>query len=126
MKEVTDGKGADVIFDSVGGEFSHQAIRSINWGGRMLVIGFAAGSIAQLPANHILIKQIELVGVAYQGFSRRFPEQSRANMAANFDWWREGKLSPHIGKVYDLDDGIDAVMAMANRQAEGKLVIRMG
>ena len=125
VKDVTDGKGADVIFDSVGGDFSHQAIRSINWGGRMLVIGFAAGSIAQLPANHILIKQIELVGVAYQGFSRRFPEQSRANMAANFDWWREGKLSPHIGRIYSLDDSIDAVMAMANRQAEGKLVIRM-
>lgn len=126
VKEVTDGRGADVIFDSVGGEFSQQAIRSINWGGRMLVIGFAAGGIPQLPANHILIKQIELVGVAYQGFSRRFPEKSRANMEANFNWWREGKLKPHIGKVYSFDDGVAAVHAMANRQAEGKLVIRMG
>lgn len=125
VKEATGGRGADVIFDSVGGEFSHQAIRSINWGGRMLVIGFAAGDIAQLPVNHILIKQIELVGVAYQGFSRRFPDQCRANVAAMLDWWREGKLKPHIGQVYDLDDGIEALKAMRDRKAEGKLVIRV-
>ncbi|WP_417518531.1 NADPH:quinone oxidoreductase family protein [Minwuia sp.] len=125
VKEATDGKGADVIFDSVGGDFSQQAIRSINWGGRMLVIGFAAGSIPQLPANHILIKQIELVGVAYQGFSRRFPDRCRENMAQNLDWWRQGKLSPHIGQVYDLDHGIDALKAMRDRKAEGKLVIRV-
>ena len=125
VKDATDGKGADVIFDSVGGDFSHQAIRAINWGGRMLVIGFAAGDIAQLPANHILIKQIELVGVAYQGFSRRLPEKSRANMAAMFDWWREGKLKPHLGGVWPLDRGIDALRAMRDRKATGKLVIRV-
>ncbi|ANK79373.1 MAG: NADPH:quinone oxidoreductase [Rhizobiales bacterium NRL2] len=125
VKDATDGKGADVIFDSVGGDFSHQAIRSINWGGRMLVIGFAAGDIAQLPANHILIKQIELVGVAYQGFSRRFPEKCRENMAAMFDWWREGKLKPHVGGVWSLDDGVEALRAMRDRKAQGKLIIRV-
>jgi NADPH2:quinone reductase len=119
VKEATGGRGADVIFDSVGGDFSHQAIRSINWGGRMLVIGFAAGDIARLPANHILIKQIALVGVAYQGFSRRFPDKSRANIAAMMDWWREGRLKPHVGQVYDLDHGIDALKAMRDRWAEG-------
>ncbi|WP_416896221.1 MAG: NADPH:quinone oxidoreductase family protein [Minwuia sp.] len=126
VKEATGGQGADVIFDSVGGDFSQQAIRSINWGGRMLVIGFAAGSIAQLPANHILIKQIELVGVAYQGFSRRMPDKSRANMAEMFDWWQQGKLHPHIGGIYSLDTGIDALKAMRDRKAEGKLIIEIG
>lgn len=126
VKEATDGRGADVIFDSVGGDFSHQAIRAINWGGRMLVIGFAAGDIAQLPANHILIKQIELVGVAYQGFARRLPKRCRENMAKLFDWWRDGRLKPHIGGVYGMDRGVEALKAMRDRQARGKLVIRIG
>lgn len=125
IKALTDGRGADVIFDSVGGAYSHQAIRSINWGGRMLVIGFAAGDIAQLPANHILIKQIELIGVAYQGFSRRFPDRCRANIAAMMELWSEGKLRPHIGGTYSLDEGIDAFRAMRDRKAVGKLVVRL-
>lgn len=125
VKAVTDGKGADVIFDSVGGAYSHQAIRSINGGGRMLVIGFAAGEIAQLPANHILIKQLELVGVAYQGFSRRFPERCRANVQRMMELWSAGKLEPHIGGTYDLEHGIDALKAMRDRKATGKLVIRV-
>lgn len=125
VKELTGDRGADVIFDSVGGDYSHQAIRSIAWGGRMLVIGFAAGTIAQLPANHILIKQIELVGVAYQGFSRRHPEHCRANMAEMFDLWSAGRLHPHLGGVWDLEHGLDALAAMAGRQAQGKLVIRI-
>jgi len=125
VKALTDGRGADVIFDSVGGDYSHQAIRSINWGGRMLVIGFAAGDIAQLPANHILIKQIELIGVAYQGFSRRFPDRCRANIAAMMELWSAGKLRPHIGGTYSLDNGVEAFRAMRDRKALGKLVIRM-
>ncbi|MEC9347618.1 MAG: NADPH:quinone oxidoreductase family protein [Pseudomonadota bacterium] len=125
VKDLTGDRGADVIFDSVGGDYSHQAIRSIAWGGRMLVIGFAAGTIAQLPANHILIKQIELVGVAYQGFSRRHPQQCRSNMAEMFDLWSAGRLHPHLGGVFDMDHGVDALRAMADRKAEGKLVIRV-
>ncbi len=125
VRELTDGKGADVIYDTVGGDFTDQAMRAINWGGRLLVIGFAAGRIAQVPANRVLLKGASVVGVAYQAFRYRDPEGARSNMAALFQAWSDGRIRPHISHRFPLERTAEALRAMEARAAQGKIVIEV-
>ena len=126
LKTLTDGHGADVIFDPVGGEVSLQAFRSIAWNGRHLVVGFAAGSIPALPFNLPLLKGGALLGVDLAQIPHREPEAYRRVMVRLFSWLAERKLEPVVGKVFAFEDFRDAFRTMQTRAALGKMVIRIG
>lgn len=125
LKVLTDGHGADVIFDPVGGEVSLQAFRSIAWNGRHLVIGFAAGSIPALPFNLPLLKGGALLGVDLAQIPRREPEAQKRVMSQLFTWLTERKLEPVVGKIFAFEDFRDAFRTMQSRSALGKMVVRI-
>lgn len=125
LKELTQGHGADVIFDPVGGEVSVQAFRSIAWRGRHLVVGFAAGSIPALPFNLPLLKGGALLGVDLAQIPTREPEVQKRLMAELMAWLAEGKLKPAVGRVFAFEDFRDAFKAMQARDALGKMVVRI-
>src|SRR5437588_12654582 len=124
LRKLTGGKGADIIFDPVGGAYAEAALRSIAWAGRFLVIGFAAGEIPKLPLNLVLLKGCDIRGVFWGQFTERYPEKHRANMADVLQWALEGKLSAHVHAVYPLEKTADALKALANREAKGKILLR--
>jgi len=125
LKVLTDGHGADVIFDPVGGEVSLQAFRSIAWNGRHLVIGFAAGSIPALPFYLPLLKGGALLGVDLAQIPRREPEAQKRVMSQLFTWLTERKLEPVVGKIFAFEDFRDAFRTMQSRSALGKMVVRI-
>jgi NADPH2:quinone reductase len=123
LKELTKGKGPDVIFDPVGGPFAEPAFRSIAWAGRYLIVGFAAGEIPKLPFNLPLLKGASLVGVFWGDFLRRDPQANAANLATMAEWIRAGRIRPLVSRKYTLDQTPQALMDMASRQVTGKIVI---
>jgi NADPH2:quinone reductase len=125
LKNLTDGKGADVIVDPVGGDVSVQAFRSIAWNGRHLVIGFAAGSIPSLPFNLPLLKGGSLVGVDLAQLAPREPELQKRLTAQLLTWLAEKRLVPAIGKVFSFENFRDAFKSMQDRTALGKMVVRI-
>lgn len=124
LKAATDGKGADVIYDPVGGDFSEAALRATAWGGRFLVIGFATGEIPRIPLNLTLLKGCSVMGVFWGSFIARDPAGYQANNKQILDWVLEGKLKPHVHGVYPLDKTSDAIGAIARREVMGKLVVK--
>ncbi len=126
VKELTGGKGADVIYDPVGGDVFDQSLRCINWGGRLLVIGFASGRIPEAPANLALLKGCAIVGVFWGAYTERDPAGNAGNFARIFDWWREGKLKPHVSHRFPLARAADALYALIERKVTGKAVIEIG
>ncbi len=124
LKAATDGKGADVIYDPVGGDFSEAALRATAWGGRFLVIGFATGDIPRIPLNLTLLKGCSVMGVFWGSFIARDPAGYQANNRQILDWVLEGKLKPHVHGVYSLDKTSDAIGAIARREVMGKLVVK--
>ena len=125
VKAITDG-GADVIYDPVGGDVFEQSLRCIAWAGRLLVIGFAGGTIPSAKANLILLKGCAVVGVFWGGFAAREPETNRRNFALLFDWWKEGKLVPAISHRFPLAKAAEALGALARREVVGKAVLEVG
>jgi NADPH2:quinone reductase len=125
LKELTGGRGADVIFDPVGGEISVQAFRSIAWRGRHLVVGFAAGAIPALPFNLPLLKGGALLGVDLAQLPIREPEVQKRLMSELTAWLAEGQLRPVVGRVFTLDDFREAFRTMQTRGALGKMVVRI-
>ena len=123
VKELTGGRGADVIFDPVGGDMTDEAVRCINWRGRILIIGFAAGRIAQTAANLTLLKGSEIVGVAYHGFFNREPELGRRNMADLMARFACGELKPHHSITLPMSQAVDALRAIAERRSTGKVIL---
>jgi NADPH2:quinone reductase len=123
IKALTEGRGVDVIVDPVGGPFTEPALRSIAWRGRLLVIGFAAGEIAKIPLNLVLLKGCAIVGVFWGDFLRREPDGFAASVAQLGKWHAEGKLKPHISATFPLEQAADAITAMAERKAIGKIVV---
>lgn len=123
LKELTDGKGADVIYDAVGGALSEAALRATAWNGRFLVIGFATGEIPKIPLNLVLLKGCQVVGVFWGDHTEREPDKHNANMAQLVDWCAHGKITPHIHKIYRFDETPQALTAIANRQVKGKAII---
>ncbi|MCR9213342.1 MAG: NADPH:quinone oxidoreductase family protein [Proteobacteria bacterium] len=123
VKELTGGKGADVIYDPVGGDAFDQSMRCINWNGRLLVIGFASGRIAELKTNLALLKGCSVVGVFWGEFARRHPDQNRANFQAMLDMVEEGKINPHVSMHFPLEQGADAMKALLSRKSTGKVII---
>lgn len=123
VKDLTGGKGADVIYDPVGGDLFDQATRCINWNGRILVVGFASGRIPQLPANLALLKGSSIVGVFYGRFNLVQPKDSATNMAELFALYSQGKLSPHVYKTFPLEQTADAMNTLKNREVMGKVIV---
>jgi NADPH2:quinone reductase len=123
LKELTNGNGADVVYDAVGGDFSEAALRATAWNGRFLVIGFAAGDIPEIPLNLVLLKGCQIVGVFWGQHTEREPAKHRANMATLVDWCASGKITPHIHKVYSFAETAEALNAIARREIKGKAII---
>jgi len=123
IKAATDGKGPDVIYDPVGGEYAEPAFRSIAWRGRYLVVGFAAGPIPALPFNLPLLKGASIVGVFWGDFSRREPKANAAMMAELGRWYVEGKIKPVIDRTMPMAELKAAFAHMGSRGVKGKLVM---
>jgi NADPH2:quinone reductase len=123
IKALTGGKGADVVYDAVGGAYSEPAFRSIAWRGRLLVVGFAAGDIPKLPLNLALLKGASIVGVFWGDFARREPKEFAASVRQLGQWFAEGKLKPHVSQTMPLARAAEALNLMAARKVKGKLVL---
>ena len=123
IKTLTDGKGPDVIYDPVGGDFAEPAFRSIAWRGRYLVVGFASGPIPALPFNLALLKGASIVGVFWGDFSRREPQANAAMMAELAQWYGQGKIKPVIDSTMPMKDLKAAYAHMGSRNVKGKLVM---
>ena len=123
IKALTNGKGPDVIYDPVGGDFAEPAFRSIAWRGRYLVVGFAAGPIPALPFNLALLKGASIVGVFWGDFAKREPKASAAAMAELAQWYGQGKIKPVIDRTMPMADLKAAYAHMASRGVMGKLVM---
>jgi NADPH2:quinone reductase len=126
IKETTDGRGADVVVDPVGGPYTEPALRSIAWRGRLLVVGFAAGEIPRLPLNLVLLKGCAIVGVFWGDFLRREPAAFAESVRQLGVWFAAGKLRPHVSRVFPLERGAEAIKLVAARKAVGKIVLLPG
>ncbi len=124
LRALTDGRGADVIYDPVGGAYAEAALRAIAWEGRFLVVGFAAGEIPKLPLNLVLLKGCDVLGVFWGSFVQREGEKHRANTAQLLAWCAEGKLSSHVHAVYPLEDAASALKDIAARKVMGKVLLK--
>ena len=125
VKALTDGKGADVIYDPVGGDFFEQCMRCINWYGRVLVVGFVGGDIPRVPTNLVLLKSCQIVGVFYGAFSARYPADSKQNFAEIMAMFEAGKINPLVGREYAFDEYAASLECLAERRAIGKVVLNI-
>ena len=122
-KELTDGVGADVIYDPVGGDIFLECLRCINWEGRILVAGFTSGRIPKAPMNLPLLKGCSIVGVFWGTFVDRDPDRNRANFARLLDWTAIGIIGPRISACFPLESAVEALSTIAARQVTGKVVL---
>ncbi len=125
VKALTGGRGADVIYDPVGGDVFDESMRCVNWGGRILTIGFTSGRWPQAPVNLILIKQIAVIGVRAGEYGRRDPERGRENEDALFAMAAAGDINPYISHALPLEQAVEAMRLLEHRQVIGKAVITM-
>ncbi|MCU0942318.1 MAG: NADPH:quinone oxidoreductase family protein [Hydrogenophaga sp.] len=123
IKRLTDGKGPDVIYDPVGGDFAEPAFRSIAWRGRYLVVGFASGPIPNLPLNLALLKGASIVGVFWGDFAKREPQANAAMMQALAGMYAKGQVKPVIDQTLPMQDLPKAYAIMGSRSVKGKLVL---
>ena len=126
LKALTEGRGVDVVYDPVGGEYSETALRSMAWRGRFLVVGFANGEIPKIPLNLALLKGCSIVGVFWGNFTTKEPKANAANIRSLIGWIAAGKLKPFVSERYPLARGVEALQAMQNRRVKGKVVIVPG
>lgn len=124
IKELTDSKGADMIYDCVGGSYTEPALRSTAWGGRFLVIGFAAGEIPKIPMNLPLLKCCDIVGVFWGAFTRRDPLANAKNIGRIVNWCADGTLVPYIEKTFPLEETRKALELIDQRRVRGKIIVR--
>ncbi|HKX91371.1 MAG TPA: NADPH:quinone oxidoreductase family protein [Sphingomicrobium sp.] len=122
LKDAAGPNGAQVIFDPVGGDYSEAALRSIGWEGRYLVVGFPAG-IPRLPLNLTLLKSCDVRGVFWGAFAARDPKRNGDHVEQLFRWWAEGRIAPRISATYPLERAGEAIAALRERKAIGKLVV---
>ncbi len=119
---LTDGKGADVCFDPVGGELFDAALSSLGWGGRMIVFGFVGG-VPQIPANRLLVKNRSAVGSSLRYYRWHAPDKLRRSVEELLAWYEVGKIRPHVTRRFPLERTIDALRLLTERQAQGKVVV---
>ena len=123
VKTLTKGRGADVIFDPVGGDVFDESVRCIAFDGRLLVIGFTSGRIATVSTNMPLIKGFSVVGVRAGEYGRQFPDKGRENVETIWNWAREGKVHPRVHAEFPLEKAMDAFAMLWNRKVVGKVVV---
>jgi NADPH2:quinone reductase len=119
---LTDGKGADVCFDPVGGELFDAALSSLGWGGRILLIGFVAG-VPQIPANRLLVKHRAALGSSLRYFRWHAPDKLRRSVEELLQWYGEGKLRPLVTHRLPLEQSVEAIRLLTDRKAHGKVVV---
>jgi NADPH:quinone reductase-like Zn-dependent oxidoreductase len=125
IKSITNDKGIDVVYDAVGGQLAEQALRSMAWRGRYLVVGFASGEIPSFPANLPLLKGCSIAGVFWGSFAEREPQLNNQNIVELAQWIQSGKIKQHIHKIYSLNEAAQALQDLMNRQVIGKAVIQV-
>lgn len=125
VKALTDGRGADVIYDPVGGDLFDQSTRCINWNGRLLVVGFASGRIPQYPANLALLKGSSMVGVFLGRFRKEEPEAYEKNFQELFDLYTEGRIRPIVTASYPMENYVDAFNVFTERRVMGKVTLEV-
>ncbi|CDL00225.1 Zinc-containing alcohol dehydrogenase superfamily [Magnetospirillum gryphiswaldense MSR-1 v2] len=123
VKELTGGRGADVVYDPVGGEIFDASLRSIAPDGRILVIGFASGNVPQIPANHLLVKNVTVIGYWWGAYRKLNPLLVRQSMNDALDMWAQGKLHPHVSQTLPLAQASEALALLKSRAVSGKLVL---
>lgn len=126
LKDLTGGKGVDVVYDAVGDKYADPAVRATGWRGRYLVVGFAAGEIPKIPLNLLLLKGCDLRGVFWGDHLVREPEAFKAEMATIMGWVADGRVVPHIHSVRPLDETAAAIEEIAARKVKGKVVVTAG
>jgi NADPH2:quinone reductase len=122
---VTDGRGADVVLDPLGGELFAAALRALAWCGRLVVIGFAAGDIPTLKANYLLLKNIEVSGLQVSDYRKRRPAQMAACFAEIFELYEAGRIKPAATQVFPLEQAGAALVALRDRRLSGRAVLRV-
>jgi NADPH2:quinone reductase len=125
LRELTGGRGPDVIYDCVGGPHAEAALRAIGWMGRFLVVGFAAGEIPKIPLNLMLLKSCDVIGVFWGEAATRDPAGQRRNLATVLGWIADRRIRPHVSAVYPLAGTGDAIRLLESRKATGKVVLRI-
>lgn len=123
VKELTDGRGADVIYDPIGAEVFDESMRCLNWGARILILGFVGGKPALAKTNHLLIKGASAVGVRVGGFNEFEPDTAAANLKVLVEWAEAGKITPHVSHTFPLEQYADAMQAIIDRKVVGKCIL---
>ena len=125
VNAITDGRGADVIFDPVGGPVFEASLRAIAWSGRYLVIGFAGGQVPQIPANILLVKNIAAMGIYWGSYRKKDPDRLPPAFAELFAWWQAGALKAHVSHRLPLAEAGKALKLLKSRKSTGKVVLTM-
>lgn len=123
VRQLTDGRGADVIYDSVGGETTDRSLKCIAWNGRLLVVGFASGRIPEVKLNRVLLKNISVVGLHWAAYPQQEPRRVGPVFESLFAMYREGKIRPVVYRSYPLDQVAEALRALGGRETYGKVVL---
>ncbi len=125
VRALTAGRGADVIYDPVGGDAFDQAMSCINWDGRLLVVGFASGRIPEVALHRVMNKSCQIVGVLWGASLLKEPETNRKNFEEMLGWFAAGKLNPHVSKVLPMERAAEALGLLLERKSVGKVVLSM-
>ena len=120
---MTGGRGADVVYDPVGGELFNASLRSIAFEGRILVIGFAGGVVPQIPANHLLVKNVDVIGLNWPAYAELNPKVMTESLQTLMQWVLDGKIKPHVSATYPLQQAVEALNQVVSRKSTGKVVI---
>lgn len=123
LKELTGGRGVDVVYDPVGGTLFDASLRTIAWEGRLLVIGFASGKVPQIPANILLVKNAAALGFYWGSYRKHDPKRLRDEFVELFAWHREGRIRPHVATILPLARTADAIRLLVERRSIGKVVV---
>ncbi len=124
VKEISQGRGVHVVFDPVGGPIFEPSLRCLAWEGRLLVIGFASGTIPSVPAGLALVKNVSILGLYWGSYVERAPQVLADSLEHLFRWYVEGRLRPHVSAIYPLEKAREALQALQRRQAMGRIVVR--
>jgi NADPH2:quinone reductase len=126
VKAITGGRGVDVVYDPVGGDVFDACLRCLAWEGRIIIIGFAAGRIPQIPANLALVKNIDVIGFYWGSYQSRKPQLLQKSLVQLVEWFSQGKLKPHVSHRFDLRDARQALEMLQQRKSTGKVVLTTG
>lgn len=125
VREICSGGGADVVFDPVGGTAFEASLRCVNWGARLIVVGFAGGQVPQVPANILLVKNIAAIGFYWGSYRQRAPMLLAGQFRELFEWWRDGRVNPLVSHRYGLAEAATALTLLRERKSTGKVVLTL-